>query len=559
MLHLKSIHYPSLKSTSIHLIRRNQSNVPQISRDWKIIKQTMTYIWPRAEPGIKFRVGLALSLLISGKILNVQVPMYFKQAIDALNIPFHSDSTVLTVAGTVLIGYGAAKLGAVAFQEIRNALFSKVAQRAIRSVSKNIFYHVQNLDLSFHLSRQTGGLVRAIDRGSKGINQILSSVVFHIVPTVFEIGLVSFILSSHYGIEYAIVTVITMGTYAAFTFMTTSWRIQFRKRMNAAENEAASTATDSLLNYEAVKHFNNEQYELNKYDKALSKYETAAMRTATSLAFLNAGQNAIFALSLTSMMWMASHSIIHGALTVGDLVLINGLVFQLSTPLNFLGSVYRETRQSLMDMDTMFKLQTLESRIQDSPNAIDLDPSKGYEIKFENVSFGYNASRPILNHVSFTIPIGKSVAFVGSSGCGKSTIFKLLFRFFDPDSGRITINGIDIKDVTLESLRKCIGVLPQDTILFNQTIQSNIGYGNPHSTLEEIQEAAKKAHLHESILSTFPQGYQTQVGERGMMISGGEKQRVQLARVFLKVLFTTFTPLKNRTHPYYYLMNLQVH
>jgi ABC transporter ATM len=292
--------------------------------------------------------------LIAGKVLNVNVPFFFKQAVDSLNVPIESGESVMTVAGAVLIGYGAAKLGSILFQEFRNAIFSKVAQRAIRSVSKSIFFHVQNLDLSFHLARQTGGLVRSIDRGSKGINQILSSILFHVVPTAFEIGLVSYILSSTYGLEYAGVTLLTMGAYTAFTFATTAWRMKFRKQMNAADNQAAATATDSLLNYEAVKYFNNEVYEMSRYDQALQKYEKAAMRTASSLAFLNAGQNAIFSISLATMMWMASSQIIHGGLTVGDLVFINGLVFQLSTPLNFLGSVYRETRQSLMDMDVMF-------------------------------------------------------------------------------------------------------------------------------------------------------------------------------------------------------------
>lgn len=491
------------------------------------------YLWPKDNPGVKTRVVVSLSLLVAGKLLNVQVPFFFKNIVDSMNIDFAATpSTAWAVAGTVVMGYGLARIGSTVAQEIRNAVFAKVAQKAIRKVAADVFEHLLRLDLNFHLARQTGGLSRAIDRGTKGISFLLSSLVFHIFPTALEISLVCGILTYKFGPSFAAVTIGTMAAYAIFTIQTTAWRTKFRKQANAADNQAATVAVDALINYESVKYFNNERYEATQYETALKKYEDASIKIATSLSFLNSGQNLIFSTSLTAMMFMAAQGVQNGTMTVGDLVLINQLVFQLSLPLNFLGSVYRELRQSLIDMETLFNLQKQNVTVQELPNAPDLVVTKG-EITFENVSFGYLADRPILKDVSFTIPASQKVAIVGPSGCGKSTILRLLFRSYDLQSGRILIDGQDIKSVNLDSLRRQISVVPQDQPMFNSSILHNLRYGNLSATDTEVQEAAQLAEIHNTI-QRFPHGYNTQVGERGMMISGGEKQRLALTRALLK-------------------------
>ncbi|RKP25377.1 iron-sulfur clusters transporter atm1 [Syncephalis pseudoplumigaleata] len=507
--------------------------------DVEIIRRMMRYVWPKGDYAIKGRVVLALALLGAGKLCNVQVPFFFKQVIDSLNMPVPEGGTVMTVAGAVLIGYGLSRIGSFAFQELRNAVFARVAQGAIRRVADSIFSHLLSLDLSFHLSRQTGGLSRAIDRGTKGISFVLTSTVLHLAPTILEISMVCGILSYKFGTPYALVTLGTMAAYTLFTVSVTSWRTKFRRQANAADNEAATRVIDSLINYEAVKassigrgYFGNEKYELARYNAAMLKYETASLKIAGSLAFLNAGQNTIFSLSLASMMAMAAQGVIQGHLTVGDLVLINQLVFQLSMPLNFLGSVYRDLRQALTDMDTLFNLQAIDQRITDAPNARPV-VFDGGEIRFENVTFGYHPTRPILRNATFTIPRGKKVAIVGPSGCGKSTVLRLMFRFYEPQSGRILVDGQDIRDVQLASLRRLIGVVPQDTALFNDTIYHNIAYGNTQATMDQVMHAAQRAQIHH-VIERLPDGYQTRVGERGLMISGGEKQRVALARTILK-------------------------
>ncbi|KAG0320736.1 Iron-sulfur clusters transporter atm1, mitochondrial [Linnemannia gamsii] len=519
---------PTVKAAA----EKASTNMDQNKLDWKIFKDLSTYIWPKNDRGVKIRVVVALGLLVLGKLLNVQVPFFFKDIIDKLNVEFPVESTVLGVVGAVILGYGLARAGSSIFGELRNAVFAAVAQKAIRRVSANVFEHLHRLDMSFHLTKQTGGLSRAIDRGTKGISFLLSSMVFHLLPTALEITMVCSILTYQFGPSFAAVTAATMAAYAWFTVQTTAWRTKFRKQANAADNEAATVAVESLINFES--YFNNEKFELKQYDNALAKYETSSLKIASSLSFLNAGQNVIFSTSLTAMMYLAAQGVLAGTMTVGDVVMINQLVFQLSLPLNFLGSVYRELRQALIDMEAMFNLQAVHVKVQDKPDAPVLKlAAKGGELRFEDVVFGYHPDRPILKGISFVVPAGKKVAIVGPSGCGKSTLLRLLFRFYDPQSGTVYIDNQNIRDVKLDSLRSQIGVVPQETALFNTTIKSNIHYGRVTATDEEVIQAAKRAHIHDAIMK-LPDQYETKVGERGLMLSGGEKQRVALSRAILK-------------------------
>ncbi|XP_046573628.1 iron-sulfur clusters transporter ABCB7, mitochondrial-like [Haliotis rubra] len=508
---------------------------------WDIVKAMMTYIWPKNKPGIKARVVIAVGLLVGSKVMNVQVPFIFKYAVDWLNAPSNwlnlddPTATIITMATALLIGYGLARAGASALNELRNAVFAKVAQNSIRRVARNVFLHLHNLDLSFHLSRQTGAVSKAIDRGTRGINFVLSALVFNVAPTIFEVSLVTSILYYKCGIQYAMVALGCIGTYTLFTLLVTQWRTQFRVKMNQADSKAGSMAIDSLINYETVKYFNNEKYEADKYDKVLKNYETASLKTTTSLAMLNWGQNAIFSAGITGIMLLSSQQIMAGTMTVGDLVMVNGLLFQLSMPLNFLGSVYREVRQSLIDMHTMFSILNITPNVMNDLNAPSLciTPSES-TITFEDVYFEYVPGQKILNGLSFTVPSGKKVAVVGGSGSGKSTIVRLLYRFFDTDQGRILINGQDIKSLNLDSTRKAIGVVPQDCVLFHDTVFNNIHYGDLTKSETDVHNAAQMVELHDAIMTRFPNQYETQVGERGLKLSGGEKQRVAIARTIMK-------------------------
>lgn len=523
----------SSKPTSKPESEAEPTAAQQRKSEWTIIKRLLSNVWPRGDWKTRGIVLCSFVLLIGAKVLNVQVPLIFKNVVDALNVPITPETTVWVLTGALILGYGAARIGTTLLSELLNAVLANIGQHAIRRVARETFEHLMNMDLQFHLSRQTGGLTRAIDRGTKGIAFLIQAIIFRIAPTALEISLVCGILTYKFGWDFAAITVLAMATYTWFTVKTTSWRTRFRREANKADNKSASVAVDSLINFEAVKHFNNEKFEVARYDKHLAEYEQASIKVTTSLSFLNTGQNVIFSSALTAAMLMAAQGIVNGTMTLGDLVMVNQLLFQLSLPLNFLGTIYREMKQNLLDMEILFKLVEENPTPKDKPNAAPLRLTKGGEISFNNVHFAYHPSRPIFRGLTFTAPAGKKTALVGPSGSGKSTIFRLLFRFYDPSSGTITIDGQNIADVQIESLRRAIGVVPQDTPLFHADVMHNIRYGQLDATDEEVIEAAKKANVHDAIMR-LPDRYKTQVGERGLMVSGGEKQRLAVARVLLK-------------------------
>lgn len=491
--------------------------------DWQAIRSLLPYLWE-----FKWRVVIALSLLVLAKLANVSVPLLLKEIIDALD----ASHAVLAVPVFLVVGYGVLRLFSTLFGELRDAVFAKVTQRAIRRVALQVFEHLHSLSLRFHLDRQTGGVSRDIERGTRGISFLLNFMLFNILPTLLEIGLVAAILFSKYNAWFAIITFVTLLIFIAFTLLVTEWRMVVRRSMNDLDSKANSRAIDSLLNYETVKYFGNEQYEARRYDDNMRHWEVAAVRNTTSLAYLNAGQSFIVAIGITALMLLAADEVVQGRMTLGDLVLVNVFMIQLYMPLHFLGFVYREIRHALADMEKMFSLLHEHREIADNPDAGTLQAGKA-EVRFEQVSFGYAPDRQILFDVSFVIPAGNTVAVVGASGAGKSTLSRLLFRFYDVQQGRVLINGRDIREVTQSSLRALIGIVPQDTVLFNDTIYYNIAYGRPDATHDEIIGAARAAHIHDFVES-LPQGYESMVGERGLKLSGGEKQRVAIARAILK-------------------------
>lgn len=508
------------------------SSIPQdtsISSPINPLKKLWPYLWHQQSLFIKIRFIVAVLCLILAKVSTLMIPQFYKQSVDSL---MPTVDGVILVPFFAIVSYGVARLLATAFSECRDVVFATVAQEAVRRVGLAVFEHLHNLSLRYHLDRQTGGLTRSIERGTKGVESLLQFLTFNIIPTLVEILLVSGLLWRLYGESYAAITFLTLVVYVAYTLLITNWRIQFVRTMNQMDNEASSKAIDSLLNYETVKYFNNEHHEANRYDTALRAYRKSAVSSKMTLSILNTGQSIIITLGLMGIMFLAGYDIQLKILTVGDFVALNAYLIQLYTPLNLLGFAYREVKISLVNLENMFGLMQEPCEIIDQNQAKDIVCEKG-EIVFDHVSFSYGKERSILKDISFTVPAGKTLAIVGASGAGKSTMSRLLFRFYDVTSGAIRIDGQDLREVTQESLRRVIGIVPQDTVLFNESIGYNIGYGRPSATQAEIIEAAQAAHIHEFIES-LPEGYETRVGERGLKLSGGEKQRVAIARALLK-------------------------
>ncbi len=496
--------------------------------DWATLRRLFPYLWQ-----YKWRVIAALAFMVGAKVANVGVPLLLKELVDTMNPKGGIDaSALLVVPAALLVAYGLLRLSTTLFAELRDLVFAKATEGASRSISLQVFRHLHGLSLRFHLERQTGGMTRDIERGTRAVHSLISYSLYSIIPTLIEVAMVLTLLAVKFDVWFAWITIIALVFYISFTIIVTEWRTQFRKKMNEMDSTAHSRAIDSLLNYETVKYFNNEEFEAKRYDENLERYRRAAIKSQTTLSLLNAGQQLIIAAGLVAMLWRATQGVVDGRMTLGDLVMVNAFMIQLYIPLGFLGVLYREIKQSLTDLEKMFTLMEREREIADLPGAQPL-VVQGADLHFDHVFFAYDPARPILQDISFTIPAGKTVAVVGPSGSGKSTLARLLFRFYDVQQGRILIDGQDIKQVTQSSVRQAIGIVPQDTVLFNDTVAYNIAYGQPGASQSQVEEAARAAHIH-GFISATPKGYDTMVGERGLKLSGGEKQRVAIARTLLK-------------------------
>ena len=495
--------------------------------DWRTLRKLLPYLWQ-----YRWRMGVALAFMVGAKLANVGVPLLLKALVDSLSLKPGDPRAVLVVPIGLLFAYGALRLSTSLFGELRELVFAKATEGAARSISLGTFRHLHDLSLRFHLERQTGGMTRDIERGTRAVHSLISYSLYSIFPTLIEVALVLGLLAVKFDAWFAWITLTALVLYIAFTITVTNWRTQFRKQMNELDSHAHTRAIDSLLNYETVKYFNNEDFEARRYDESLERLRRAALKSQTTLSILNAGQQFIIAIGLVAMLWRATTGVVDGHMTLGDLVMINAFMIQLYIPLNFLGVIYREIKQSLTDLDKMFTLLEREREVADRPGAQALRVA-GAHVRFEHVKFAYERDRPILHDISFEIPPGRTVAVVGPSGAGKSTLARLLYRFYDVDGGRIVFDGQDLRDVKQSSLRQQIGIVPQDTVLFNDSVAYNIGYGRAGASQAEVEQAARAARIHDFIVST-PKGYDTVVGERGLKLSGGEKQRVAIARTLLK-------------------------
>ena len=514
-------------SSSIPIETGSAAAQPRAHTDWTTLKRLVPYLWE-----YKWRALAALVFMVGAKLANVGVPMLLKTLVDAMSFKPGDPTAVLIVPAGLLVAYGLLRLSTTFFTELRELVFAKATQGAARSIALQTFEHLHALSLRFHLERQTGGMTRDIERGVRGIESLISYSLYSIVPTLIEVTLVLSILAVKFDVWFAWITLTALAIYIAYSVTVTEWRTKFRREANEFDSAAHTKAVDSLLNYETVKYFNNEGFEARRYDESLEKLRKARLKSQTTLSMLNTGQQLIIAIGLVAMLWRATQGVVDARMTLGDLVMVNAFMIQLYIPLNFLGVLYREIKQSLTDLDKMFVLMEKEREVADKPGALPLVRSDS-TVRFESVSFAYEPARPILHHVSFEIPAGKTVAVVGPSGSGKSTLARLMYRFYDVQQGCITIGGQDIREVTQASVRQAIGIVPQDTVLFNDTVEYNIAYGRPGASRAEVEEAARAARIHGFIEST-PRGYQTMVGERGLKLSGGEKQRVAIARTLLK-------------------------